>query len=72
MEKLINKRVLVSTKDNSWSSNQSIKEFKVLELSPSKRWIKVMNSNGQKIWLDASNFTPIEILEDLEKYPKNN
>jgi len=71
MENLINKRVLVSTKDNSWSGSQSVREFKILELSPSKRWVKVMDSNGQKNWRECSHFTPIEVLNDLEKYPKS-
>lgn len=62
------KRILVATK--TYTSLQEVEEFKVLEFSPSGRWVKVMNSNGIKKWRLSENITVIEELEPQENKPR--
>ena len=69
MEHLIGKRILVA-KSGGYRSEQTIEEFKILEISPSKQWVKIMDDCGRKYWKSYSSVTPIEILVDKEKYPE--
>jgi len=69
---LLHKRVLVAEKENSYRSEKTVKEIKVLEISPSGNWVKIQNDNGNKFWKHYSDIIPIEVLETLNKdKPKN-
>ena len=70
MENLIGKRILVAKSNNGYRSEQTIEELKILEISPSSQWVKIMNDCGQKFWRAYNSITPIEILADKEKYPE--
>lgn len=61
---LLNKRVLISKKETY--GNPTIEEVKVLEVSPSGNWVKLMNINGNKYWRPVVNIALIEVLIDLE------
>jgi hypothetical protein len=66
IEDLINQRVLVYEKAG-WNSD--IMEFKILEVSPSGNWTKVMNMHGNKFWKRTENIQIVEVLKINEKYP---
>lgn len=61
---LLNKRVLISKKEGY--GNPTVEEVKVLEVSPSGNWVKLMNINGNKYWRPVVNIALIETLIDLE------
>lgn len=64
---LLHKRVLVAEKENSYSNKKTVKEIKILEISPSQNWVKIQGDNGSKYWVHYSDITPIEVLEFLNK-----
>lgn len=61
----------MAVKNGHFSTAQTVEEFKVLEISPSGKWVKVQNTYGNKFWKSAADITPVEILEEIEKAPKN-
>ena len=71
IKELLHKRVLVAEKEKNYSSNKTVKEIKVLEISPSGNWAKIMNENGNKYWVHYSDIIPIEILSSIENKPTN-
>ena len=64
---LLHKRVLVAEKSGYSNSSKTVKEIKILEISPSNNWVKIQNDNGQKYWLHSSDINPIEVLASIEK-----
>ena len=69
---LLHKRVLVAVKENSYSEKKIVQEIKILEISPSQNWVKIMNDNGNKIWKHYADIVPVEVLGSLNKdKPKN-
>jgi hypothetical protein len=64
----VGKRVLLASKV-SWNEN-GVEEFKVLEVSPSGNWVKLMNTNTRKFWKAVASCTLVEVLKDLEAKPK--
>ena len=71
LNELLHKRILVVEKERGYSSNQTIVELKILELSPTGNFIKIQNMNGNKYWKHSSDIVPIEILSSLETKPNN-
>ena len=72
LSELLHKRVLVAEKERGYSSsNKTVKEIKILEISPSGNWVKIMNDNGNKHWLHYADINPIEVLSNLETKPSN-
>ncbi len=69
---LLYKRVLVAKKKSYYNNEQTVEELKILEISPSGKWVKVMNMNGHKHWQHRESITPVEVLADLEKHPNTN
>jgi hypothetical protein len=66
---LLHKRILIKESGN-YSSK--ISEVKVLEISPSGNWTKLMNMHGMKYWVDTAKIAYIETLIDLKTgKPKN-
>ncbi len=69
LSELVGKRILVAENSRGYGQPASVKELKILELSPSGSWVKVMDHNGTKYWLSKPTLTPVEVLETLEKRP---
>lgn len=72
---LLYKRILVMEKTNGsiYRAETKIIELKILEISPSEKWIKVQNEHGNKYWKNCSDIIPIEILGILNSdKPTNN
>ncbi len=62
---ILGERVLATIGDSSYPRGV-VEEYKILELSPSGNWLKVMNSNGRKFWRSIQHVQLIEILVDLK------
>lgn len=48
------------------SYNTEVQEFKVLEISPSGNWIRLMNVCGNKFWRAVMEVAVVEELKVLE------
>lgn len=72
---LIYKRCLIWDDPKGYSSSKRALEIKVLEVSPSGNWIKILNIYGQKYWKPVAEFQLIEVLKDLStgkpEFPKD-
>ena len=68
---LVHKRILVAEKETgTYARAQVVKEYRVMEVSPSGNGVKLMDMDGRKYWRNAGDIKPIEILALAEK-PKN-
>lgn len=66
MESLIGTRCLMRLSHaGHWSGAVTVDEFKILEVSPSGNWVKLMNLNGRKFWRSAAEISVIEQLKDV-------
>ena len=63
---LLHRRILVVVKEHGYKSKQEVEELKILEVSPSKGFVKVQNMNGHKFWKHSSDVIPIEVLANPE------
>lgn len=63
IQELLHKRILVAENERGYSSNKTVKEIKILEISPSGNWVKIQNDNGNKYWLHSSDVIPVEVLK---------
>jgi len=71
------KRVLLYTDSgSSYYRTKDVIEAKILEVSPSEKWILVLfKNNGQRHWKAIETISVVEVLKELEprpKDPKNN
>lgn len=64
---LIGKRVLLKLSDTYHC--EAPEECRILEVSPSGNWIKIMNLNGRKFWKAIKSVSLVEVLKDIEKAP---
>lgn len=64
----LGKRVLVST--NRYSSPQCVEEVKLIEISPSGKFVKLCNAHGNKFWKLYTEVILVEVL-DNEPRPSN-
>mgnify|MGYP003475018448 CR=1 FL=1 len=67
---LLHKRILIVEKSSGYNQQQKIEEIKILEISPSGKWVKIQNMNGNKFWKMSSDIVPLEILFQIEEKPK--
>lgn len=67
LDDLLHHRILIAEKTNSFSSESKVVEIKILEISPSKEWVKIQNMNGNKFWKHYSDINPIEVLKRIER-----
>ena len=68
IEELIGKRILVAIEYQGYGiQTQKVEEFKILEVSPSGEWTKIMDRNGSKFWKGTKFIQPIEILKFDER-----
>ncbi len=65
---MIGKRVLLKMTKGYRAA--SVEEAKILEVSPSGAWVKIMNIYGNKYWKGINEVTIVEQLEAKPEYPK--
>jgi hypothetical protein len=65
MNNLVGKRVLLKINHNKFYMGGDVQEYKVLEISESGNWVKLMNINGNKFWKAVSDVSFVEELKDL-------
>jgi hypothetical protein len=71
MTEVLHKRVLVAEKTSHYGHSSSVTEFLIMEVSPSKNFVKIRDFNGRRYWRACVDIQVIEVLESLEKTPHN-
>jgi hypothetical protein len=66
---LLHKRCLLKVGGRLYH-NQDVQEYRVLEISPSGQWVKLMNLYGNKFWKPRIEIAFVEELQDLCTEPK--
>jgi len=67
---LIGKRVLIQ-RPRGYGGETVVDEYKVLEVSPSGNWTKLMDIHGKKFWRTTATLTVTEDLASLEAHPES-
>lgn len=66
MSDIVGKRMLLKIGGNrAWGKDGEVQEFRVLEVSPSGNWIKLMNVYGNKFWKPIADVAVVEELKPL-------
>lgn len=63
---LVGKRCLLKVVQGFHVSSPPTEEYKVLEVSPSGTWVRLMNIHGNKYWKPIQDIALVEILKDLK------
>jgi len=65
---LVGKRCLLrlGAGNDTWRSD-GFGEYRVIEVSPSKKWIKLMDRNASKFWRDSKEVHLVETLIDTKE-----
>lgn len=63
---LIGKRCLLKIGSSSSWNRQEVTEYRVLEISPSGNWVKLMNIHGSKFWKPVTECSLVEELTELK------
>ena len=66
---LIGERILAKLPGSIYNGGK-VEELKVLEVSPSGKWVKIMNSDGRKFWKATADVALVEVLKSLEARPE--
>ena len=61
----LGKRCLLKV-GNRFDFGSQVTEYRVLEISPSGGWVKLMNMYGNKFWKPLAELALVEILQDLD------
>ncbi|MCB0446399.1 MAG: hypothetical protein KDD03_02615 [Gelidibacter sp.] len=64
IHKLLGQRCLINEKGTYHTFN--VLEVKIIEISPSGNWVKLLNMYGKKYWKTISDISVIEVLKDLK------
>ena len=65
IQDLLGKRCLLKVSNGRWN-NQNVDEYRVLEISPSGTFTKIMNIYGNKYWKPTSEISFVEELIDIK------
>jgi hypothetical protein len=65
---LLGKRVLLKLGAKNYAGYiaSEVSEYRVLEVSPSGVWVKLMNINGHRFWKALSDIFFLEELQDVK------
>jgi hypothetical protein len=73
MRDLLHKRVLVAVRENGYrSTNSTVSELLIMEVSPSGNFVKVRDVDGRRYWKSHADIVPVEVLACVEKAPQDN
>ena len=62
---LVGRRCLL-TLTQRYTSSVTVEEFRVLEVSPSGQFVRLMNTDGRKYWRAVGEARLVEELKDLK------
>lgn len=65
---LVGKRALLKINVSAYTRGD-VQEYRVLEVSPSGNWAKLMDMNGRKYWKLLSDIGFVEELKTIERPP---
>lgn len=62
----VGKRFLIANLNETYhfASRKSVEEVRILEISPTKQWVKIQNMSGNKFWKATTEITILEELDD--------
>lgn len=61
----LGKRILAKVGHGIYSTSD-VMEYKVIEISPSGNWAKLMNTHGNKFWKAVADISFVEELKDIK------
>ena len=64
IQELIGYRVLLKVSGGRFS-NESVTEYKILEIAPSGNWVKLQNIGGNKFWKSLTEISFVEKLQEI-------
>ena len=73
IDELVGKRALLKVTGKGsgrWYGAEPVEEYRVLEVSPSGNWVRLLNTNGNKFWRAVTEIALVEVLKVLEPAPK--
>jgi hypothetical protein len=62
---LLGKRILARLVSGYRTAYSQVREYRLLEVSPSGLWTKLMDDNGRKFWVSTTDVSMVELLVDL-------
>jgi hypothetical protein len=65
IDELVGKRALLKVASGGYKGSE-VTEYRILEISPSGLWVKLMNLNGHKFWKSLSEIAFVEELRELK------
>lgn len=63
LSELIGKRILAKI-GNSFADK--VEEYKILEISPNEKWVKLQNLYGSQFWKEIDSVKAIDVLRNLK------
>ena len=73
LSELIGKRMLINQNSGRYGSAILPQEVKFIEHSHSGEYVKLMNDNGRKYWINFKSFDLVEVLNVIiNDIPKDN
>jgi len=66
---LVGKRVLLKVGNSGYERNTDVTEYRVIEISPSGIWAKLMNLYGHKFWKPVQEIAFVEELREIRPAP---
>ena len=70
VNEILGKRCLMRIGVKDRYASKKVDEYKILEISPSGNWAKLMNIYGSKFWTEVTNIALVEVLTILETCPQ--
>lgn len=68
LQAYVGKRMLLTIKEGGYGQ-PPVEEYKIIELSPSEQWVKLMNLYGRKFWKPVTSVAVVEELKPLRTEP---
>lgn len=68
---LVGKRVLLKVSASVYGRSAEVTEYRVLEVSPSGVWLKLMNLYGNKFWKPVQEVAFVEELLEIKPAPRD-
>jgi hypothetical protein len=65
IDRLLGRRILAKVETNRTYGGSPVEEYRVLEISPSGHWVRLMNSYGNKYWRSVATVSFVEALKDI-------
>ncbi len=65
----VGRRVIAALKNSPWGEDDVYDEYRVLEVSPSGNFVRLLTCFGRKFWRPVTDVALIEALKPFEPHP---